>query len=118
MDDGTDKIYYLDPVKFIPVKVLSVTRDGVPQDSLNELEFIKGHLYANIWSRNEIVKIDTGSGKITGSLDLNSVVYEAQMKHPEPAENVLNGIAYDSVQDKVYVTGKLWQDIYQINFAH
>lgn len=118
MDDGTDKIYFLDPVKCIPVKTLNVTRDGVPQDTLNELEFIRGYLYANIWHRDEIVKIDTADGKITGRLDLKSIAFEARMRHPEPDENVLNGIAYDSVRDKVYVTGKLWPDIYQINFPH
>lgn len=118
MDDGTDKIYYLDPVKFTPVKVLSVTRNGAPQDTLNELEFIKGNIYANIWHSNEIIRIDTATGKITGSLNLASVVSEAQMRHPEPGENVLNGIAYDSVHDKIYITGKLWQNIYQINFPH
>lgn len=116
MDDGSDTIFYLDPVKLNPVKSLIVTEDGMQRDNLNELEFIKGYIYANIWQTNEIVKIDTGNGKVIGKLNLQSIVEEAQMKHPEPGDNVLNGIAYDSAQDKIYVTGKLWQNIYQINF--
>ncbi|ANI88081.1 hypothetical protein A9P82_01375 [Arachidicoccus ginsenosidimutans] len=116
MDDSSNHLTYLNPSNFKPAKVLNVTRNGVAQDSLNELEFIKGYIYANIWYRNEIVKIDTSDGKIVGKLDLSSLVNEALMKHPDA--NVLNGIAYDSVNDKIYVTGKLWQNIYQINFPH
>lgn len=116
MDDSSNHLTYLDPANLKPVKVLSVTQDGMPQDSLNELEYIKGYIYANIWYRNEIVKIDTSNGNIIGKLDLASLVNEAKMKHP--VADVLNGIAYDSVQDKIYVTGKLWQNIYEIKFPH
>ncbi|AYD48506.1 glutaminyl-peptide cyclotransferase [Arachidicoccus soli] len=116
MDDSSNHLTYLHPGTYKPVKILSVTRNGMAQDSLNELEFIKGYIYANVWYRNEIVKIDTSTGKIVGKLDLSSIVNDAERNHP--GSDVLNGIAYDSVQDKIYVTGKLWPKIYQINFPH
>ncbi len=116
MSDGTSALTYLDPIKLTPVKQLNVTENGQPKDSLNELEFIKGYLYANIWQNNSIVKIDTASGKVVGKLDLSSLTFEA--KNRNSAADVLNGIAYDSVTDKIYVTGKLWANIYRVEFAH
>ena len=116
MDDGTDIITFLDPVTLKPVKTLKVTEAGLARDSLNELEFINGFIYANIWLSNYIVKIDTATGKVVGKLDLSSLVYEAKNKNPRA--DVLNGIAYDSVTNKIYVTGKLWPNIYEIEFAH
>ncbi|HEY0299029.1 MAG TPA: glutaminyl-peptide cyclotransferase [Arachidicoccus sp.] len=116
MNDGSNHITYLNAANLKPVKVLNVAENGIPQDSLNELEFIKGYIYANIWYRNEIVKIDTSNGNIVGKLDLTSIVNEAGMKYP--GADVLNGIAYDRASDRIYVTGKLWQNIYQISFPH
>ena len=116
MDDGTDVLTYLDPVSLKPVKYLRVTENGLPRDSLNELEYIRGFLYANIWLNNAIVKIDTATGKVVGRLDLSSLTFEAKNKNP--AADVLNGIAYDSTADKIYVTGKLWPNIYEIEFSH
>jgi len=81
----------------------------------NELEFVKGFIYANVWQTNSIVKIDTSKGKVVGKLDLSSLVFEAKNKNPNA--DFLNGIAYDSVADKIYVTGKLWTNIYEINFS-
>lgn len=116
MSDGTDTLTYLDPLNLKPAKILKVTENGLRRDSLNELEFIRGFIYANIWANNCIVKIDPSSGKVIGKMDLSSLVMEAKIKNPEA--DVLNGIAYDSTTDKIYVTGKLWTNIYQINFAH
>lgn len=116
MDDGTDVLTFLDPATLKPIKTLKVTEGGQPRDSLNELEFIKGFIYANIWLNNYIVKIDPATGKVVGKLDLNSLTYEAKNKNPRA--DVLNGIAYDSVTDKIYVTGKLWPNVYEIEFAH
>jgi len=116
MDDGTDVLTYLDPVKLKPTKYLKVTENGLPRDSLNELEFIKGYIYANIWQNNSIVKIDTTTGKVVGKLDLSSLMYEAKNKNPRA--DVLNGIAYDSATDKIYVTGKMWPTVYELEFSH
>ena len=115
MDDGTDVITFLDAATLKPIKTLKVTEGGLPRDSLNEMEFIKGFIYANIWLNNYIVKIDTATGKVVGKMDLSSLVYEAKNKNPRA--DVLNGIAYDSVANKVYVTGKLWPNVYEIEFA-
>ncbi|MCW3090970.1 MAG: hypothetical protein JWP81_2039 [Ferruginibacter sp.] len=116
MSDGTDKLTFLDPATLKPVKQLAVTENGLAVDSLNELEFIKGFIYANIWQTDFIVKINPANGKVTGRLDLTSLAFEARNKYP-PAD-VLNGIAYDAATDKIYVTGKLWPNIYQVEFPH
>jgi glutamine cyclotransferase len=116
MSDGTSNLTYLDPVSFQPVKTLPVTQNGVPLDSLNELEYINHYIYANRYTYNYLVKIDPGSGKVVGKLDLSSLV-ELE-KNRNPRCDVLNGIAYDPGADKVFVTGKLWAGIYEIDFGH
>ena len=83
---------------------------------LNELEYINGFLYANVYTTNQIVKIDPGSGLVAGRLDLSSLLQEAKLKYPGSLE--MNGIAYDSARNSVYVTGKMWPHIYEISFAH
>jgi glutamine cyclotransferase len=114
MSDGTSNISYLDPNTFRLVKVLGVTDNNGPVSNINELELIKGYLYANQWQTNYILKIDTSSGKVVGKLDLDSIVREEANKFP--GSEVLNGIAYDSASGKIYVTGKLWPNIFEIKF--
>jgi glutamine cyclotransferase len=116
MDDGTDKLTFIDPNTYKPIKKLQVIQNGVPRDSLNELEYIKGYIYANIWQNNTIVKIDPATGKVVGTLDLSNIVFDARNKYA--TAEVLNGIAYDKATDKIYVTGKLWPTIYEIYFPH
>ena len=116
MSDGTDTLTFLNPGNFIPIKKLAVTENNIGVKKLNELEFIKGFIYANVWQTNNIIKIDTANGKVVGKLDLNSLVLEAGNKNVDA--DVLNGIAYDSSNDKIYVTGKLWANIYEIKFPH
>ena len=116
MDDGTDKLTFIDPATFKPIKKLQVIQNGVPRDSLNELEYINGYIYANIWMNNSIVKIDPSNGNVVGVLDLSGLVFDARNKYSDA--EVLNGIAYDKNTDKIYVTGKLWPNIYEINFPH
>lgn len=116
MSDGTSSLTYFDPIKLVPVKTLKVTEKGNPIDKLNELEFIKGFIYANIWTSSLIAKIDPSNGNVVGKLDLSSLTNEANVLNPNA--DVLNGIAYDSTTDKIYVTGKLWAKIYQIQFPH
>lgn len=116
MSDGTDKLTFLNPNSLAPIRILSVTDNNNSLPRLNELEFINGFIYANVWQTNSIVKIDTANGNVIGKLDLNSLALEAKNKNP--SADVLNGIAYDSVENKVYVTGKLWPNIYEINFSH
>lgn len=116
MSDGTSNLTWLDPTTGKPVKTLAVTESGAALDSLNELEYINGYLYANRYLRNYIVKIDPASGKVLAKIDLSSLVEAEHVKNP--GGDVLNGIAYDRDNDKIYVTGKLWSGIYQLNFAH
>lgn len=116
MSDGTDTLTFLNPSTLQEVKILTVTENGSPLMNLNELEYIKGFIYANVWETNYIVKIDPSNGKVLGKLDLTSLTLEAKNKNTRI--DALNGIAYDAVTDKIYVTGKFWPNIYQINFAH
>jgi len=116
MSDGTGTLYYLNPATLQTVKTLVVTQDGIAADSLNELEYINGYIYANVWLTNTIIKIEPATGNIVGRLDLTSLAEEAKNKYPGSLE--MNGIAYDSVRDKIYITGKMWPTIYQIQFPH
>lgn len=114
MSDGTEHLTFLDPNTYKPVRKLKVTENGMVRDSLNELEYINGFIYANIWMRPEIVKIDAASGEVVAKLNLTSIVSAAAARKPGSQE--MNGIAYDSVTGKVWVTGKLWPSVYEIDF--
>lgn len=116
MSDGTSNINFLDPNTFKIARILGVTDNNGPVSNINDLEFINGYLYANQWQTNYILKIDPSSGKVVGKLDLTTLATEAQNKYPQ--SNTLNGIAYDSAAKKVYVTGKLWPNIYEIKFNY
>jgi glutamine cyclotransferase len=115
MSDGTENLTFLTPDSLKPTSTLRVTEDGQPVSKLNELEYINGFIYANIWTTNLIVKIDPHSGKVVGKMDLSAIALEARNRNPDA--DVLNGIAYDPATDKIFVTGKLWSNIYQIDFA-
>lgn len=116
MSDGTNKLTFFDPKNFnTPVKILEVFENGFARDSINELEYINGFVYANIWMTNFIIKIDPNNGIVVGKLDLTSLVNE--VKSLQPSADVLNGIAYNPISNKVYVTGKLWPKLYVIDFT-
>lgn len=112
MSDGTDKLTYIDPQSFLVKKILSITEKGVPKKYLNELEFIRGYVYANIWLSNTIVKIDTSNGKIIGLVDLTALTEEAKSVYSGSLE--MNGIACDPISGNIFITGKLWPKIYEI----
>lgn len=114
MSDGTSYLTYLNPESFAVEKVLDVAENDYVVENLNELEYIKGFIYANVWTTNTIVKIDPATGDVVGKLDLSSLSSESKMKSPGSLE--MNGIAYDPVNDKVLVTGKMWPTIYEIKF--
>ncbi len=116
MSDGTNTLTYLDPTTLKVTKTLQVSNDGYAEDYLNELEYIKGFIYANVWNKNYIVKIDPVSGKIIGRVDLSALSTTSKNKFKHSLE--MNGIAFDPATDKIYVTGKFWPDLYEINFAH
>jgi glutamine cyclotransferase len=116
MSDGTPTLTFIDPATMKPVRSLPVTLNGNPQDSLNELEYIKGYIYANVWVSPWIVKIDPADGKVVGRMDMSSLLADARNR--DSRSDVLNGIAYDSTTDRIFVTGKQWPNIYQVGFAH
>ncbi len=116
MTDGTSNITYLDPNTFKIVRILGVADNNGPVSNINEPELINGYLYTNVYMTNNIIKIDTASGRVVGKLDFTSLDQEAKNKYP--ASEWFNGIAYDSVTKNIYVTGKLWPNIYQIRFSN
>jgi glutamine cyclotransferase len=115
MSDGSSNISYVDPNSFRLVKILGVTDNNGPVSNINELELIHGFLYANQWQTDYILKIDPASGKVVGRLDLSSLSNQAKNKFGGIGET--NGIAYDSTAGKIYVTGKLWPEIFEIKFS-
>lgn len=111
LSDGTSVLHLLDPSTFKPVGKIQVTADGQPLMNLNELEYIHGEIYANIWETNRIARISPATGKVIEWIDLSG------LRPPSVQQNdnaVLNGIAYDSQHDRLYVTGKLWPNLYEI----
>jgi len=112
MSDGTNTLTYLDANNLQVIKKLSVTENGTAKYNLNELEYFNDHVYANLWTTNTILKIDPNDGRIVGEIDLSSFAAEARSIYPGSLE--MNGIAYDSLSNRVFVTGKLWPKIYEI----
>jgi glutamine cyclotransferase len=109
MSDGSSNLYYRDPNTFKTIKIVGVTDNNGPVGSLNELEYIDGFIYANVWLTNYIVKIDPSNGHVVGRLDFTGVLEQAAKQSPDANRgNVLNGIAYDPEKKSLYVTGKLW----------
>ncbi len=116
MSDGTNVISFRNPTDFEVAKTINVSANNFAIDYINELEYIDGFIYANVWPSNIVVKIDPANGNIVGKLDLTKLHDMASVI----TENIYetNGIAYDSISDKIYVTGKMWPKIYQIDFPH
>jgi glutamine cyclotransferase len=116
MSAGTDKLYFLDTVTLKPVKTLAVTNNGEPLKGLNELEFIDGYIFANVWQTSTVVKIDTNTGAVTGVLDLSPLTQQARELKPEV--DVLNGIAWHPQTRLLLVTGKFWSYIYVLKLKN
>lgn len=113
MSDGTHVIRFVDPQDFKTVRTIAVNDEkGKPVMQLNELEFVKGEIWANIWQTGWIVRIDPATGKLLGRIDMNKLSDEEQAKNPRA--DVLNGIAYDPSGDRLFVTGKLWRSLFEI----
>jgi len=111
MSDGTHVIYFLDPELFTVIRQIEVYSDEGPAESLNELEYINGKIWANRYYTDEIVIIDPETGKVEGRINLKGILKAADRKS---TTNVLNGIAWDEAGDRVFVTGKFWPRLFEI----
>lgn len=112
MSDGTNLLTFLNPYNFRVTKTIPVTGIGFLKNRLNELEYINGYIYANIWTTNTIVKINPENGKVVGKLNLSNLARKAKKIYPGAME--MNGIAYNVSNDNIFITGKLWPKIYEI----
>ena len=111
LSDGSSTLRFLDPATFKEQREIKVTDGGKPVDKLNELEYIHGQIYANIWYTDRIARISPSTGKVLGWIDLTGLL-SAEERTDSGA--VLNGIAYDAAHDRLFVTGKLWPKIFEI----
>ncbi len=113
MSNGSNMISYRDPISFKEIKTLSVHDHTGMKNNLNELEFINGSLFANVWLTNQIVKIDTASGLIIGVMDLSDLIRQDPALSAPPTD-VLNGIAWDNSKQRMYITGKKWPKLFEL----
>jgi len=112
LSDGTPVIRFLDPQSFAETQRVSVTDENDrPVSNINELEYIHGEIYANIWTTDQIIRISPRTGKILGRIDLSGLIDKSQLSD---SNAVLNGIAYDAKGDRLFVTGKLWPKLFEI----
>jgi glutaminyl-peptide cyclotransferase len=113
LSDGTPYLRFLDPKSFRVTHKLRVTDEtGHPVENLNELEYIHGEIYANVWQTDDIIRISSRTGKVLARIDLGGIIAKSDL-NGEGA--VLNGIAYDAAGDRLFVTGKLWPKLFEIS---
>jgi len=111
MSDGSDSIMFIDPDNFSVIKAIKVSDSTGPIVRLNELEYINDEIYANVWQSNRIAIISPTTGNVTGWIDLTGIIAVT------PSMDVLNGIAYDAATDRLFVTGKYWPSLFEINLV-
>jgi len=115
MSDGTNLLYFHEPEMFDAVSRIEVYDNEKKVDQLNELEYIDGEIWANIWQSDLIARIDPLSGKVNSYIDLSQVFPETERR--EANADVLNGIAYDQAGKRIFVTGKRWPKLYEIKIT-
>ena len=114
LSDGTEQLRFLDPETFREIGRVTVTDAGRPVRDLNELEYIRGEVYANVWHTDRIARISPQTGQVTRWIDLRGVMSAGYRLDPEA---VLNGIAHDAAGDRLFVTGKLWPRLFEIRIV-
>ena len=112
MSDGTEFLRFLDPATFAERRRVRVTAVGQAVKNLNELEYVKGEIFANVWMTDYIARIDPATGRINAYIDLRGL-----MPANDSSRDVLNGIAYDATGDRLFVTGKLWPRLFEITLT-
>jgi glutamine cyclotransferase len=110
MSDGTAQIRKWDPATLNEQQRITVRDSGHEVASLNELEFVKGEIYANVWQTDRIARISPEDGRVLGWINLTGILEESERAQAD----VLNGIAYDAAKDRLFVTGKLWPTMFEI----
>ncbi|HEX5229317.1 MAG TPA: glutaminyl-peptide cyclotransferase [Bryobacteraceae bacterium] len=115
MDDGTAQIRVWDPYTLQEKRRITVKDQGQPVTNLNELEWVRGEIYANIWQTDRIARISPMDGRVLGWIDCTGLLSPADQTGGDGA--VLNGIAYDSFGDRLFVTGKLWPKLFEIKLV-
>jgi glutaminyl-peptide cyclotransferase len=115
MSDGTAELRFLDPKTLHELRRIRVTAHGKPVDQLNELEWLQGTILANIWQTERIARIDPNSGEVVAWIDLTGLL--PMRDRIQGHTDVLNGIAYDSAADRLFVTGKLWPKLFEIRIV-
>ena len=115
VSDGSSNLYYYNPSTFQLLRTQSITEGGSLSYNLNELEYIDGYIYANQWQAPYILKIDPGSGTIVGKIDVTDIWNRVKAK--DPLVDVPNGIAYDTASKKIFITGKRWPELYEVQLS-
>ncbi len=110
MSDGSEYLRFLDPATFTERRRLRVMAAGQPLKNLNELEFVKGEVFANVWQTDYVARIDPASGRVNGYIDLRGLLTPRERE----GTDVMNGIAYDERADRLFVTGKLWPRVFEV----
>ncbi len=114
LSDGTSRLRWLDPTTFAVVRTVEVTAAGQPVSQLNELEWIGGEIWANVWHSDEVMRIDPATGAVRGVVDFSGLLPAHERRSDT---DVLNGIAYDAAEDRLFVTGKRWPWVYQVRLT-
>ncbi|MGO9324790.1 MAG: glutaminyl-peptide cyclotransferase [Terracidiphilus sp.] len=114
LSDGTANLRFFDPGTFREVRHIVVKDHGSQVMQLNELEYVHGEVYANVWHADRIARISPATGKVLGWIDLSGLLSPGQVSDPEA---VLNGIAFDAAHDRLFVTGKLWPKLFEIKIV-
>jgi glutaminyl-peptide cyclotransferase len=112
MSDGTPQLRFLNPKTLAETGRIQVTLEGKPLANVNELEWVKGEIYANVWQTNSIVRIDPHTGQVVGVINLTGLLKQSDIVAGQT--DVLNGIAYDAKGDRLFVTGKNWPKLFEI----
>lgn len=111
LSDGTDTLRFLDPETFCVTRTIKVADREQPLSNLNDLEYVAGEIFANVWRDNRVARINRQTGAVVGWVELNGLLRLGEVRHPE---GVLNGIAYDADHDRLFVTGKFWPKLFEI----
>ena len=110
MSDGSEFLRFLDPGTFAEKRRVRVTVAGAPLKNLNELEYVKGEVFANVWQTDYVARIDPATGNVNGYIDFRGLLTSRERE----ATDVLNGIAYDEATDRLFITGKLWPRVFEV----